>query len=1002
MAVKKGKIVYLLSVDSRCRVSCRVMWAELLKWERFAECRVRHIKDLFGGRYEPSLSDDDRPVLLRLAQYGSRGAEAVFSGPDGFTLLRDIVQTKRAYLENGNRCRIHWGGAVEGEPIWEETRDGSLQRTFLTDTEAKGFVATAPVCYINCSGKYDRIGRLKTVWPGDVAASWLGEECTEKAEAIRQQTLFMNRNPALTPPALPGEEQRAGAKALGMVPVLRLMEGTTPMAANAGSLVHLEEITYLNVCFRYGKREVLWDDARQRIAFEENGGVFFCERDPAAEAEVIQQLQEWGFELSAGAADGDLLDLQAGRFYLPGGGDKRWEVMVKSYFRAAEKRGWQVHDGRIGRFNLEREAAVESGMEESASGAFDLSVTLAIGRKKVPLLPLLRAYVAALSKGARGNWALPDHWTLAHVSEREGAYILLPLRQIQLLLENLFELHTEEKLTPKGNLRVPRFRAVELAVSGTVGVPAKLDTGRWGEVMAPGAELKWQPPAQLPPSCDFLRDYQKNALGWLDFLRQTGTSGILADDMGLGKTLMVLAYLAYELARGRLDRPFLIVCPKSVLDNWQHEAKQRFPELHPLLHSGAERGKALPTEWPPGAGVLTSYPLLREDQHLFAAVEWSMVFFDEAQMVKNHRTKTFQAARSLSAGRKVCVTGTPMENHLGEMWALFDLIMPDLLGGYASFERTFRRPAESGAPAVAAASARALARRVAPFILRRKKEEVAAELPPRTEMTHWIEMGDEQVLRYAAVHRRIFNSVSEVIRKRGVAESQLHILDALTRLRLMCCDPRLGQEGLAAEEAGRGAGAEESAKLQYLLALLEELIDEGRRVLVFSQFVRMLELIEPELEQRGWSYLKLTGQSQNRRELVKLFNSGDAPVFLISLKAGGFGLNLTTADSVIHYDPWWNPAVEAQATDRAHRIGQHKPVFVHRLIVKDSIESRILEIHGQKRSVVDSLLSGIPGDRLVLDEETVQWLFGGLLPASVSPAEKGLMAETNGPSVSLA
>lgn len=978
MAVKKGKIVYMLSVDSRCRVCCRVMWGELLKWERFGDCRVRHIRDLFNSQYGPSLSEDDQRLLPRLAQYGSRGAEAVLSGPDGFTLLRDIVHSKRAYLEDGNRCRIHWGGSLAGEPAWQENREGGLQRTFLADGSPSSFVATAPVCYIDRSGKFDRIGRLKTTWSADVAAAWLGTVCAERTEAVRQQTLFMNRNPSLSPPALPGEEQEAGQKALRMVPVLRLMEGTAPMAANAGSLVHLEEITYLGVGFRYGKREVQWDDARQRIAFEENGEVFCCDRDLDAEAEVLRQLEDWGFEQSSTAEGGDLLDLQAGRFHLCGGQGKRWEDILKGHFREAEKRGWEVHDRRIGRFNLEWRGEVESEMEESGHGAFDLSVSIAIGGKKLPLLPLLRSYVGALNKGRGGDWTLPEHWTLAHVSDREGAYTLLPLQRIQSLLENLFELRTEEKLTPKGGLRVPRFRAVELAVNGTVPVPPKLETGRWRDLMLPGAEMKWLPPADMPPSCNFLRDYQKNALGWLNFLRETGTSGILADDMGLGKTLMVLAYLSYEQSHGRLDRPFLVVCPKSVLDNWQREVAERFPDLQLLLHSGAEREKVLPDEWQPGQGVLTSYPLLREDQHLLLAVEWSMVFFDEAQMIKNHRTKTFYAARGLKAGRKVCITGTPMENHLGELWAQFDLMMPDLLGGYASFDRTFRRPAESGNTAAATASAKALARRIAPFILRRRKEDVATELPPRTEMTHWIEMGDEQMVRYLAVHRKIYSSVSEVIRQRGVAESQVHILDALTRLRLMCCDPRLGQEGLAAEEAGQAAAAEESAKLQYLLTLLEELIEEGRRVLVFSQFVRMLELIEPELKRRGWSYLKLTGQSQNRRELVESFDLGDAPVFLISLKAGGFGLNLTASDTVIHYDPWWNPAVEAQATDRAHRIGQHKPVFVHRLIVKDSIESRILEIHDRKRSVVDSLLSGLPGDRMVLDEDTVQWLFGGL------------------------
>ncbi len=974
MAVRKGCLGYVLSADSRCRVCCRVMWGAIRKWERFEECRVRHMRELFGFRYEASLSSEDQRLLPRLMQYASHGAEAILSGPDGYALLRDVVRSKRAYLENGNHFRVHWGKAVQGTPGWEQTREGHLRRTFETEVDRPIFFATSPVCYIDRSGEMDRIGVLKVGWSDAVAASWLGPVYTEREEAVRQQTFFMNRNPALTPPPLPGDTHEAESKSTEVVPVLRVMESTAPVATNAGSLVRLEAIAYLGVGFRYGKREVQWDDKRERIAFAEDGDVFYYTRDRKAEAKVIRKLRQWGFEPSA-AESGDLLDLQAGRFQLSGGPGKRWETVLNTHFAEAAEWGWEIHDQRIGCFNLTRECEVLSELKESGDGLFDLSVDVGKGRKKLPLLPLLRDYSHSLRKARGAAESVAGDWTLAHVSEREGTYLLLPQEQILPLLEQLFELRTEEKLTAKGGLRVPRFRAVELAVSSTIPVPSNLETGRWRELMTPGVELKWQSPAQLPPSCAILRDYQKDALGWLDFLRETKTSGILADDMGLGKTLMMLAYLVFEKAHGRLDRPFMIVCPKSVLDNWQREVSERFRELELLVHSGSGRKTQLPHEWTSGQGLLTSYPVLREDQDLLAATEWSMVFFDEAQIIKNHRSQTFNAARSLRAVRKVCITGTPMENHLGELWALFELMMPDLLGGYSSFERTFRRPIESDDSATAQVTAAALARRLAPFILRRKKEDVATELPPRTEVTHWIEMSDAQQARYLSVHQRIVKKVSDVVRERGAAESQIHILEALTRLRLMCCDPRLGQYGAEAEEAGDIIDAEDSAKLQHLMVLLEELIDEGRRILVFSQFVRMLELLEPELDARGWGYLKLTGNTQNRRQLVESFEQGTAPVFLISLRAGGFGLNLTAADTVIHYDPWWNPAVEAQATDRAHRIGQHKPVFVHRLIVKNTIEARILEIHERKRAIVDSLISGLPGDRVVLDEETINWLF---------------------------
>ncbi|WP_232476570.1 MULTISPECIES: DEAD/DEAH box helicase [unclassified Acidovorax] len=448
-----------------------------------------------------------------------------------------------------------------------------------------------------------------------------------------------------------------------------------------------------------------------------------------------------------------------------------------------------------------------------------------------------------------------------------------------------------------------------------------------------------------------LRPYQLEGLAWLQYLRAQGLGGILADDMGLGKTAQALAHVLAEKEAGRLKRPALVVLPTSLLFNWQAEAARMAPGLRVLALHGADRGKRY-LQVADHDLVLTTYPLLWRDVDALAAQPFHLLILDEAQMVKNAGSRSARALRKLQAPHLLCLTGTPLENHLGELWAQFDFLMPGFLGDVRSFNARWRKPIEENGETL---RAQLLAQRVRPFILRRRKQDVATELPPRTETILRVQLQGKQRELYEAVRTTADKQVRRALERQGFEGSQIAILDALLKLRQVCCDPRL------VKGTTKTAHAMERAKLELLADLLPALVDEGRRVLVFSQFTEMLALAAELLDTLALPYLTLTGQTPPRQRgaVVKSFQAQDetsAPILLASLKAGGLGLNLTAADTVIHLDPWWNPAVEEQATARAHRIGQDQPVFVYKLVVEGSIEERMLELQARKAALAQGVL----------------------------------------------
>ena len=685
-----------------------------------------------------------------------------------------------------------------------------------------------------------------------------------------------------------------------------------------------------------------WAPNEERTTLlEKNKRTWRIERFPEIELGCRKQLEDLGMELAfpAGVGDPDETDLLfTGRNVAESA--MGWREFLQQQLPRLSQEGWRIEMRESFALRFETAEVLSARIEEQSGGWFDIGLDLELDGETVALLPLI---VQALERGADLSRGIL-------ICAGENRWLEIPAAVVKPVLKTLFELFQSPALGSSGEMKLHRSLA-----------PWLMELTRRAE--AAGSRLQWQggqgirelgerlrnfdgirpvePPQGLQAQ---LRPYQLLGLSWLQFLREYGFGGILADDMGLGKTVQALAHLLLEKESGRLHRPALAVAPTSVLGNWAREAARFAPGLKVLLLQGPER-KIWFDRLEEFDLVLTSYPLLSRDGDILCRHDWTWLILDEAQNIKNAKSRAAQILCSLKGEHRLCLTGTPMENHLGELWSLLHFLMPGFLGQESGFNALFRNPIEKKGDNL---RRQELVRRISPFVLRRDKEMVASELPPKSEMVQTVELEGPQRRLYESIRVAMADKVGELLSRKGLARSHIEMLDALLKLRQVCCDPRLVKL-----ESARNVG--KSAKLDMLLEMLEPLLEDGRRILLFSQFTAMLGLIEEELKKRRIDYLKLTGQTRKRQEMIDRFQSGEVPLFLISLKAGGVGLNLTAADTVIHYDPWWNPAVERQATDRAHRIGQDKPVFVYTLVATDTVEEKILRLQQRKQELADGI-----------------------------------------------
>lgn len=465
---------------------------------------------------------------------------------------------------------------------------------------------------------------------------------------------------------------------------------------------------------------------------------------------------------------------------------------------------------------------------------------------------------------------------------------------------------------------------------------------------------------------DVLRPYQKQGVAWLGFLRENKFGGILADEMGLGKTLQTLAFFHSCHTNKKLSGPVLIVCPTSLVFNWLAEAKKFTPTLKVIALHGTGRHSRF-EDIAKSDLVITSYALIRRDAEKYREMEFDTLVLDEAQHIKNHQTQNSQAVKAVKADYRVVLTGTPMENSVLDLWSILDFLMPGYLGSATDFKERYEQPITRDKDEAVQAR---LGRRLRPFILRRLKTEVAKDLPAKLEQISYCELTDDQLEIYKQVLAVSRKEVMDAVGANGVAKSKMIVLNALLRLRQICCDLRL----LKMENAE--FTDDSSGKVAMFGELLEQAIDGGHRVLVFSQFTTMLALLKDKLTAEKIEYCYLDGSTTNRGAVVEKFQgNAKIPVFLISLKAGGVGLTLTGADTVIHFDPWWNPAVEDQATDRAHRIGQTRVVTSYKLIARGTVEEKILALQQKKRAIIKATLGGEETLADNLTWEEIQGLF---------------------------
>lgn len=700
---------------------------------------------------------------------------------------------------------------------------------------------------------------------------------------------------------------------------------------------------YAQPVFRYGEVELVANDTRSFFTLA-TGETVRVVRDATLEQALLARLAETGLKPVPGHALQLRNSAPHPEAMMGLAREEDWPAFMAGDAHALIREGWRLE---VPPGFRHRRLAVEhwhADVNEDEDGWFSLDLGITVEGRRLPLAPLLSALFA---RDAR--WLNPAR--LEKIDDDEAIELLLPegdtvhapAGRIKPLARTLIDLFDRSENI---ELRLPPQDAQR--------VNALADDENWlfhgPDRLAALAErlLRAGQPtaAKIPKGFKLkLRPYQLEGLGWLQYLREQNLAGILADDMGLGKTAQTLAHLLTEKQAGRMDRPSLIVLPTSLVFNWQREAELCAPALKVLALHGPQRAEHF-GELADYDVVLSTYPLLWRDAEVLGAQSWHCLILDEAQTVKNAASRAAETIRTLDARHRLCLTGTPLENHLGELWSQFDFLLPGFLGRSADFTRTWRTPIEKHGDSL---RRELLARRVKPFILRRRKEEVATELPPKTIVVRSVELDSTQRDLYETVRATVDAAVQREIAAKGFQRSQIAILDALLKLRQVCCDPRL----LKSEAARK---VKTSAKLDLLNDMLPGLVSEGRRILIFSQFTAMLDLIEASLAKLKIEHLRLDGSTMDRETPVRRFQAGEVPIFLISLKAGGVGLNLTAADTVIHFDPWWNPAAENQATDRAHRLGQTKNVFVYKLVVAGSIEEKILALQQKKAELAAGIL----------------------------------------------
>ena len=967
-AVKQDEYLYLLSVANPTGPNPHLDLEVVLSYRKqngdWAKAKAIKYQPERGQSAYDQASETDHDVLQLMRAMPHSASNYYYSysvktrvtveGKFGVQAVQLAASTGRLFVSDGNNQPLspaQWGPPLDVHWQWHEvtqtpsTESAWVLRAKLDAPQARLCLNNPPL-YLDSKRGVCGLAQVNGMTMGQVSV--LLKTPPLKAAALKkhQMALIERLGPVPLPPVL---EQ------------LKTLSGITPTAC-----LHLAPVPPADVAtrglmqatlrFDYAGHRGWWVGQGTTVLIDNTKGRLLLQRDPQAELEAITTLADFGL-----AAMGE------GVFGLPGhAAQQLWLTWADANYAPLREAGFELTlDDALDDWIQHGEALNVSlqaqGDDEATSPWFDLSLGMEINGQRHNILPYLPELIKVAAQSPRDEaTGLPDIPPFIYLPAPKGGFVRLPTDNLKPWLGALLELVGDRDHDFTGDsIKLSRMDAMRTTAS--LGEGAVWDGPQhlrdMVQRLSGRAEL---PEVPLPDTVHAtLRPYQQQGVNWLQFLREYGLAGILADDMGLGKTLQTLAHIQIEKDAGRLTHPALIIAPVSLMGNWKREAERFCPGLRSLVHHGQDRHESADTMAEYDI-VIAPYSLLHRDRERWLEAQWHLVVLDEAQNIKNANTNAAQVASELKTRHRLCLSGTPMENNLGEIWSLFHFLMPGFLGSQKRFQELFRTPIEKQGDPEALHQLRA---RVTPFMLRRTKALVANELPPKVETVMRVELSGKQADLYETIRLGMEKTVREALAAKGIAKSQITILDALLKLRQVCCDPHL----LKLDAAKK---VKTSAKLEQLMEMLPEMLAEGRRILLFSQFTSMLTLIEAELQKRGIKWAKLTGQSQKRDALIERFTKGEVPLFLISLKAGGVGLNLPQADTVIHYDPWWNPAVEAQATGRAHRIGQTQSVWVVKLVAQGTIEERILALQDRKAALAESMYSGSVGRKQPLFSES--------------------------------
>ncbi|MDX8413071.1 MAG: DEAD/DEAH box helicase [Mariprofundales bacterium] len=863
----------------------------------------------------------------------------------GEEILKQAIATGRCHYGDHHQPPLTLSGIRQGSWQWQQGALGEQSLQLLVDHAPLATLALTPPYYIDHNNHC--CGPIRCQCSDGKASKLLLMAAIEVEQQKRVFAKLINTLPNDVPRPVAVEIEN---RLINPTPVLNLYS-LAPTPLNSGNNTGGEFF------FDYDGHPVFSDTERSVLSWIEDGVLVRCRRDISAELHSRSLLVRFG--LSHFPVDPHQRKIRMPEWVISNTDDwfsfvtdavpqlraEGFIVNVEAEFRyqAVEVDGWDfsINDGE----GIIRSASLTAKLDNDES--LDL--------------------VAAIS-----NWLHEDPDRLSdealeallqqekiHMPMDDGRWLVMPTQILHTMLQHMMEFFIGNEGI-SGN----QWLAVRNVLEQQENIRFQQDN-LWLEQMRMLAEIDTIPAAAVPNGLHAtLRDYQLDGLNWLQFLSQSNLGGILADDMGLGKTVQTLTHILLEKEEGRLTQPALVVAPTSLMHNWKAEAARFTPDLSVLVLHGPNRAEHF-DKIADYDLVLTTYPLLSRDQTVLNIHHYHLLILDEAQQVKNPRSKAAQMVRIIKANHRLCLTGTPLENHLGELWTQFDFLMPGYLFGQRTFTTLYRRPIEQDG---LESRQHQLNLRIRPFMLRRAKSDVVKELPPKTEIVRCVDMEEAQQRLYESVRLTMEKKVRDSVSSIGIGRSQLIVLDALLKMRQVCCDPRL-------LKLQKTANNIPSAKLDLLCDMLPEMVSEGRRILLFSQFTQMLKLIEEACSRLNISYTKLTGNTRDRVTPIENFQQGKVPLFLISLKAGGTGLNLTAADTVIHYDPWWNPAVEDQATDRAHRIGQSKSVFVYKMITAGTVEERIVEMQARKRQLAEGVHAKAMGKQPLWSGDELESLF---------------------------